>query len=104
MRLSNPDLTEDQRYYKELEKERDEIETELEISRPLINLVDNLVRMGSLYGGQNELIAQEFYKVSLRLYNNCIWTLCISYTFWFFCNFIYNLMPVCDETLLIVQN
>lgn len=64
MRISNPDLTEDQQYYKELQKERDEVETELEISRPLINLVDNLVRMGSLYGGQNELIAQEFYKVS----------------------------------------
>ena len=63
VRISNPDLTEDQQYYKELQKERDEVETELEISRPLINLVDNLVRMGSLYGGQNELIAQEFYKV-----------------------------------------
>ena len=65
MRSSNPDLSEDQQYYKELQKERDEVETELEIIRPLINLVDNLVRMGSLYGGQNELIAQEFYKVSL---------------------------------------
>ncbi|XP_022088305.1 uncharacterized protein LOC110978001 isoform X4 [Acanthaster planci] len=61
-RRSNPNLSEDREFLEELSLERVEVERELEISRPLVRLVDNLVRMGSLYGGQNQMIAQEFYR------------------------------------------
>ncbi|XP_041472599.1 pleckstrin homology domain-containing family A member 4-like [Lytechinus variegatus] len=62
LRRSPPDLSEDdQEYYQEILTEREDIARELDISAPLINLVDNLVRMGSLYGGDNHMIAQEFY-------------------------------------------
>ncbi|XP_071830481.1 uncharacterized protein [Apostichopus japonicus] len=66
LRRSNPNLNEDDIYEAELRKEHEEVSRELEVSLPLINLVDNLVRMGSLYGGQNELIAQEFYKNQIQ--------------------------------------
>ena len=32
--------------------------------RPLINLVDNMVTMGSLYGGDNLMLATQYRKVS----------------------------------------
>ncbi|XP_038047615.1 uncharacterized protein LOC119721637 isoform X2 [Patiria miniata] len=61
-RRSNPNLSEDREFFGELSLEREEVARELEISRPLVHLVDNLVRMGSLYGGENQMIAQEFYR------------------------------------------
>ncbi|XP_071809101.1 uncharacterized protein [Asterias amurensis] len=61
-RRSNPNLNEERQFYEELEIEREEVQRELEISGPLVHLVDNLVRMGSLYGGENHMIAREFYK------------------------------------------
>eukprot|EP00057_Strongylocentrotus_purpuratus_P019693 XP_011674167.1 PREDICTED: uncharacterized protein LOC593558 [Strongylocentrotus purpuratus] len=62
LRRSSPDLNEDDKeFYQEILTEREDITRELDISAPLINLVDNLVRMGSLYGGDNHMIAQEFY-------------------------------------------
>ncbi|XP_071493212.1 uncharacterized protein [Diadema antillarum] len=62
MRRSVADVEEDEpEYYQEMVQEREEVARELDISSPLINLVDNLVRMGSLYGGDNHMIAQEFY-------------------------------------------
>ena len=62
-RRSNPNLNEERQFYEELEIEQEEVQRELEISGPLVHLVDNLVRMGSLYGGENHMIAREFYKV-----------------------------------------
>ncbi|XP_033645895.1 uncharacterized protein LOC117305192 isoform X5 [Asterias rubens] len=61
-RRSNPNLNEERQFYEELEIEQEEVQRELEISGPLVHLVDNLVRMGSLYGGENHMIAREFYK------------------------------------------
>ncbi|XP_033122129.1 pleckstrin homology domain-containing family A member 7-like [Anneissia japonica] len=62
--LKNPskDFTEEEMYLLELNQQKDEVEKEMEISGPLVSLVDNLVRMGSLYGGQNEMLAQQYYR------------------------------------------
>nr|KAG5691402.1 hypothetical protein BaRGS_003774 [Batillaria attramentaria] len=44
----------------------EEIEKKLEVYRPLINLVDNMVTMGSLYGGDNLMLATQYRKHLLR--------------------------------------
>ena len=37
---------------------------QLEVSKPLVNLLDNMVRMGSLYGGDNLMLASQYKQVS----------------------------------------
>nr|XP_006815846.1 PREDICTED: uncharacterized protein LOC100371867 [Saccoglossus kowalevskii] len=66
-RRTQQELFEHQRKYEEMKKENDEIEKRLDVSRPLINLVDNLVKMGSLYGGENAMVVQELYKYQYQL-------------------------------------
>ena len=36
----------------------------LEMYKPIENLVDNMVTMGSLYGGNNYMLATQYRKVS----------------------------------------
>ena len=36
---------------------------QLEVHKPLVNLVDNMVTMGSLYGGDNIMLASQYKKV-----------------------------------------
>lgn len=38
---------------------------QLEVYRPLVSLVHNMVNMGSLYGGDNYMMASQYRKVSL---------------------------------------
>ncbi|XP_071956922.1 uncharacterized protein [Antedon mediterranea] len=66
--LKNPsqDFTEEEMYLLELNQQKEEVENEIEISGPLVSLVDNLVRMGSLYGGQNEMLAQQYYRDEVK--------------------------------------
>ena len=40
--------------------------SQLEVSKPLVNLLDNMVRMGSLYGGNNLMLASQYKQVSSR--------------------------------------
>ena len=41
---------------------------QLEVYRPLINLVDNMVTMGSLYGGDNLMLATQYRKVNFFVF------------------------------------
>ena len=40
------------------------MDKQIEVTQPLINLLDNMVTMGSLYGSDNLLYAAEYKKVS----------------------------------------
>ena len=50
-------------YFTELQSQANEIDKQIEITQPLINLLDNMVTMGSLYGADNLLYAAEYKKV-----------------------------------------
>lgn len=41
--------------------------TQLEVYKPIVNLVCNMVTMGSLYGGDNLMLATEYRKVWLHI-------------------------------------
>ncbi|XP_070565416.1 uncharacterized protein [Ptychodera flava] len=64
---SRQELFEHQRKYEELKEQNDDLESRLDVTRPLINLVDNLVKMGNLYGGENAMVVQELYKYQYQL-------------------------------------
>lgn len=57
-------------YFVELQKQADEIEKQIDVTQPLINLIDNIVTMGSLYNGDNLMYASQYKKVSssVRMY------------------------------------
>ena len=50
-------------YFTELQNQTNELDKQIEITQPLINLLDNMVTMGSLYGADNLLYAAEYKKV-----------------------------------------
>ncbi|XP_060565630.1 uncharacterized protein LOC132724715 isoform X3 [Ruditapes philippinarum] len=50
------------RRYVDLKHKLDEVEKKLEVYKPLVNLVCNMVTMGSLYGGDNLMLATEYRK------------------------------------------
>lgn len=58
----------DHEYFTELQTQANEIDKQIEITQPLINLLDNMVTMGSLYGADNLLYAAEYKKVVEMLY------------------------------------
>ena len=61
-----PSLEQEHDHYMTLRKQTGTLEKQLEVNKPLVNLVDNLVTMGSLYGGQDSsLLNYEYKKVSL---------------------------------------
>ncbi|KAL5006547.1 hypothetical protein ScPMuIL_015353 [Solemya velum] len=48
--------------YAEFRKHCEEVENKLEVYKPLVNLVSNMVTMGSLYGGDNQMMATQYRK------------------------------------------
>jgi len=61
-RLAEP-MEQNHEYFTELQSEANELDKQIEITQPLINLLDNMVTMGSLYGADNLLYAAEYKKV-----------------------------------------
>ncbi|XP_041367889.1 uncharacterized protein LOC121382369 [Gigantopelta aegis] len=59
-------LEENHQSFVDLKRELEEIENKQEVYKPLINLVDNMVTMGSLYGGDNLMLATQYRKHLLR--------------------------------------
>ena len=49
----------------------------MEVHKPLVNLVDNMVTMGSLYGGDNVMLASQYKKVS----DNQTLCICVQLSF-----------------------
>ncbi|KAK3766182.1 hypothetical protein RRG08_025182 [Elysia crispata] len=52
--------------YIEARGQTEEVENKLEVYKPIINLLDNMVTMGSLYGGDNLMLATQYRKHLLR--------------------------------------
>jgi len=65
--LSEP-LEQGHEYFTDLQTQANELDKQIEITQPLINLLDNMVTMGSLYGADNLLYAAEYKKVVKTLY------------------------------------
>ncbi|XP_011421722.3 pleckstrin homology domain-containing family A member 7 isoform X14 [Magallana gigas] len=55
-------LEEDHNDYVGLKHQLEDVENRLEVYRPLVNLVHNMVNMGSLYGGDNYMMASQYRK------------------------------------------
>ena len=68
-------------YFTELQNQANEIDKQIEITQPLINLLDNMVTMGSLYGADNLLYAAEYKKVLEMLSCRPVQSLVLN-TFW----------------------
>jgi hypothetical protein len=58
-------LEQSHRYFMELQKEANELDKQIESTQPLINLLDNIITMGSLYGGDHLLYASQYKKHQL---------------------------------------
>ncbi|XP_078334386.1 uncharacterized protein LOC111131248 isoform X11 [Crassostrea virginica] len=58
----NMSLEEDHNEYIRLKHQLEEVENRLEVYRPLVSLVHNMVNMGSLYGGDNYMMASQYRK------------------------------------------
>lgn len=52
--------------YVDARGQAEEVENKLEVYKPIINLLDNMVTMGSLYGGDNLMLATQYRKHLLR--------------------------------------
>ncbi|XP_052798623.1 uncharacterized protein LOC128230418 isoform X3 [Mya arenaria] len=50
------------RQYQDTKHKLEDVEKKLEVYKPLVNLVCNMVTMGSLYGGDNFMLATEYRK------------------------------------------
>ncbi|XP_005099495.1 uncharacterized protein LOC101852180 [Aplysia californica] len=59
-------LYEQHQAYVDARMQMEEVENKLEVYRPIINLLDNMVTMGSLYGGDNLMLATQYRKHLLR--------------------------------------
>ncbi|XP_070199352.1 uncharacterized protein [Littorina saxatilis] len=59
-------LEESHQSFVDIRSQMEEVDKKLEVYRPLINLVDNMVTMGSLYGGDNLMLATQYRKHLLR--------------------------------------
>ncbi|XP_060072453.1 uncharacterized protein LOC132552308 [Ylistrum balloti] len=56
-------LTEREHYeYMQLRSQLEDADKRLEVYRPMVNLVHNMVNMGSLYGGDNFMLASQYRK------------------------------------------
>jgi len=64
--LAEP-LEQGHEYFTELQSQANELDKQIEITQPLINLLDNMVTMGSLYGADNLLYAAEYKKVRTEI-------------------------------------
>ena len=61
----DPRLEAEHREYTELKFQGEEVDKKVEVYRPIVNLVHNMVNMGSLYGGDNFMLASQYRKVSI---------------------------------------
>ena len=61
--LIDPRLEAEHREYMELKFQGEEVDKKVEVYRPIVNLVHNMVNMGSLYGGDNLMMASQYRKV-----------------------------------------
>ncbi|CAL1529605.1 unnamed protein product [Lymnaea stagnalis] len=59
-------LLDNHQQFLEAKAQTEEIEGKLEVYKPIINLLDNMVTMGSLYGGDNLMLATQYRKHLLR--------------------------------------
>ncbi|KAL8594867.1 hypothetical protein ACOMHN_016108 [Nucella lapillus] len=59
-------LEEGHQSFVDIRSQMEEVEKKVDVYRPLINLVDNMVTMGSLYGGDNLMLATQYRKHLLR--------------------------------------
>ena len=64
-------LEEEHEHFQELKDQSDKLNTQLEVHKPLVNLVDNLVTMGSLYGGDNLMLASQYKRVGGQGHGAC---------------------------------
>ena len=60
-------LEDEHEQYVSLRKNTSELDKQIDVHKPLVNLLDNLVTMGSLYGGDNLMLTSQYKKV--RLFN-----------------------------------
>ena len=68
-----PDPLEDEhQHYMTLRQGDTQVQQQADIRKPLVNLVDNLVTMGSLYGGDNLMLASQYKRVSEDVKSNKI--------------------------------
>ncbi|KAK3598782.1 hypothetical protein CHS0354_020894 [Potamilus streckersoni] len=58
----DPQMETEHRRYKDLKRQCEELDKQIEVYKPLVNLVSNMVTMGSLYGGDNLMLATEYRK------------------------------------------
>ena len=56
-------LEDEHEQYVSLRKNTSELDKQLDVHKPLVNLLDNLVTMGSLYGGDNLMLTSQYKKV-----------------------------------------
>ena len=57
-------VEEEHSQYQQLKGHNHKLNTQLDVHKPLVNLVDNLVTMGSLYSGDNLMLASQYKRVS----------------------------------------
>ncbi|XP_052065774.1 uncharacterized protein LOC127705489 isoform X8 [Mytilus californianus] len=60
--LIDPRLEGQHNEYVEMKYQGEECDKKLEVYRPIVNLVHNMVNMGSLYGGDNLMLASQYRK------------------------------------------
>lgn len=53
-------------YFGELQRQADELDKQIDVTQPMINLLDNMVTMGSIYSGDGLLYTAQYKKVGLR--------------------------------------
>ncbi len=57
-------LEDEHEQYISLRKNTSNLDKQLDVHKPLVNLLDNLVTMGSLYGGDNLMLTSQYKQVT----------------------------------------
>lgn len=56
-------LEDEHEQYVSLRKNTSELDKQIDVHKPLVNLLDNLVTMGSLYSGDDRMLSSQYKKV-----------------------------------------
>ncbi len=56
-------LEDEHEQYQSMRKNTSQLDKQIDVHKPLVNLLDNLVTMGSLYGGDNLMLTSQYKKV-----------------------------------------
>ena len=56
-------LEDEHEQYVSLRKNTSELDKQIDVHKPLVNLLDNLVTMGSLYSGDDRMLTSQYKKV-----------------------------------------